>query len=139
VLTLSLIVRSTPRILKAMIEKSRVSILHALEVRFIAGVLRDAEKLDWGEGQLEKRKLSIRMVMTGITADAWEEEFGLYGFTGSAGKSEGELFKKHGWNKVDSGFKLWGAGMVSGDSESSSDVFLRSKGWNTVESGFRII
>lgn len=126
------------RILKAMIEKSRITLLHASEVRFIAGVLRDAEKLSWGEGQLEKRKLSINLVMTGRTADTWEEEATLYGLTGSA-KPEDELFQEHGWNQVDSGFQLWGAGKVSVDAEESSDVFLRSKGWNSVESGFRII
>eukprot|EP00980_Cylindrotheca_fusiformis_P028766 scaffold22642_cov134-Cylindrotheca_fusiformis.AAC.21 len=124
-------------ILKAMIEKSRKTMLHASEVRFVAGVLRDAEKLHWSEGQLETRKKSISMIMTGRTADTWKEEAGLFGLTGS--KSEDELFQEHGWNQVDSGFQLWGAGKKSADPRKSSDIFLRSKGWNSVDSGFRII
>ena len=53
-----------------MVENSKIRNLQALEVRFIAGVLRDAEKLYWPQGQLEKRKLSINMVMTGRIAEA---------------------------------------------------------------------
>ena len=66
-----------------MVENSKIRNLQALEVRFIAGVLRDAEKLYWPQGQLEKRKLSINMVMTGRIAEAWEEESNLYGLTES--------------------------------------------------------
>ena len=127
--------------MRTLVENSKVRNLHAAEIRFIAGVLRDAEKLYWPEGQLEKRKLSINMVMTGRIAKTWEEEASLYGLTESTEEEEEEdnsLFKEHGWNKVDSGFKLWGARKIS-DSESPNDIFLQSKGWNSVDSGFRII
>jgi hypothetical protein len=120
-----------------MVENSRSRSLHAAEIRFVAGILRDAEKLDWKEGQLEKRKLSINMVMTGPVADTWDEEATLFGLTGTE-EANDERFKEHGWNKVDSGFRLWGAGKIDDSTRSSRDVFLRSKGWNTVNSGFRI-
>jgi hypothetical protein len=123
-----------------MIENSKNGGLHAKEVRFVAGALRDAEKLDWGEGQLERRKLAIQTVMTGRIADAWEEEAGLYGLLEVEDDSEDELFKRHGWNKVDSGFRLWGAESVDIEArEERRDNFLESKGWNNVDSGFRII
>lgn len=124
------------RILRTMVENSKIRNLQALEVRFIAGVLRDAEKLYWPQGQLEKRKLSINMVMTGRIAEAWEEESNLYGLTESDDEKDNTLFKEHGWNKVDSGFQLWGAGKTG---ETPTDIFLQSKGWNSVDSGFRII
>ncbi len=112
--------------------------LHATDVRFIAGVLRDAEKLEWGEGQLERRKRAVQTVMTGRIAEAWEEEAGLFGLL-EADDSEDDLFKRHGWNKVDSGFRLWGADTVEVDSRRQNDAFLQSKGWTNVDSGFRFI
>lgn len=121
-------------ILMALVESSRTRSIHAQEVRFIAGVLRDAEKMEWAEGQLEKRKTSIDVIMTGRIADAWAEEANLYGLNHPT-HGDDVLFKEHGWNKVDSGFQLWGK---RHHVEDSDDVFLRSKGWNTVESGFRI-
>jgi hypothetical protein len=126
-----------------MIENSKSGGLHAKEVRFVAGALRDAEKLEWGEGQLERRKLAIQIVMTGRTADknAWDEEAGLYGLLEvEQVESEDDLFKRHGWNKVDSGFRLWGAENVEIEARGQRrDNFLESKGWNSVDSGFRII
>ena len=82
--------------------------LLAADVRFVAGVLRDAEKLEWGGGQLERRKRAVQTIMTGRMAGTWKEESDLYGLT-SVDDYEDRLFKKHGWNKVDSGFRLWGA------------------------------
>jgi hypothetical protein len=122
-----------------MIENGSNGSLRASDVRFVAGVLRDAEKLEWGEGQLERRKRAVQTIMTGRFALAWEEESGLYGLT-SVDEYEDELFKKHGWNRVDSGFSLWGASLGRGNQkENDSDDFLQSKGWNNVDSGFRII
>ena len=66
-------------------------------------------------------------------ADTWEEEASLFGLNDSV-DTEDDIFKEHGWNKVDSGFQLWGKRQALVD-----DVFLRSKGWNSVDSGFRII
>lgn len=128
------------RILKATIENGKCGNLLASDVRFVAGVLRDAEKLDWGEGQLEGRKRAVQTVMTGYIAGTWKEESSLYGLT-DVDDYEDELFKKHGWNKVDSGFRLWGAAALRLDNRRTrqSDGFLQSKGWNDVDSGFRII
>lgn len=125
--------------MRSIIEYAKGSALQAQDVRFIASVLRDAEKLYWSEGQLEQRKRAVQSIMTGRISGTWEEESGLYGLK-SADDYEDELFKKHGWNKVDSGFKLWGARSAAGRSKASgSDDFLLSKGWNNVDSGFRLI
>ncbi len=122
-----------------MIEYGQNDSLLAADVRFVAGVLRDAEKLEWGEGQLERRKRAVQTIMTGRIAGTWEEESELYGLR-SADDYEDQLFKKHGWNKVDSGFRLWGADLMQGSRrKSQQDDFLQSKGWNNVDSGFRII
>lgn len=122
-----------------MIENGRNGSLRASDVRFVAGVLRDAEKLEWGEGQLESRKRAVQTIMTGRYADTWEEESDLYGLT-SVDEYEDGLFKKHGWNRVDSGFRLWGANLRRENRKlRDNDDFLQSKGWNNVDSGFRII
>ena len=94
------------------------------DVRFLASVLRDAEALTWAEGQLERRKRAVQTIMTGRK----EEEFTV----------EDELFQKKGWNRVDSGFSLWGRTSAEPKPKSGDD-FLQSKGWNDVDSGFRII
>jgi hypothetical protein len=127
------------RILKKMIEHGKNGGLTASDVRFVAGLLRDAEKLEWASGQLERRKRAIKTVMTGRVAGTWEEESGLYGLT-DVDDNEDDLFKKHGWNKVDSGFSLWGSKLTNAPSpQREKDFFLQSKGWNNVDSGFRII
>jgi hypothetical protein len=127
------------RILKAMIENGNSVELLPADVRFIAGVLRDAEKLEWGESQLERRKRAIQTVMTGRIADTWEEEASLYGLV-DVDDYEDDLFKRHGWNKVDSGFNLWGGGNAGVKSRKRErDELFQSKGWNNVDSGFRII
>jgi hypothetical protein len=56
---------------------------------------------------------------------------------------EDPLFVKKGWNKIDSGFRLWGGvknkqQQIDGQS-SSVDSFLASKGWNDIDSGFRLV
>lgn len=45
-----------------------------------------------------------------------------------------EIWKKHGWNEVDSSFP-----MTTLKYETKKDSFLQSKGWNDVSSSFRII
>jgi len=44
-----------------------------------------------------------------------------------------EIWKKHGWNEVDSSFP------ITLKHETKRDSFLQSKGWNDVSSSFRII
>merc|ERR1712183_691012 len=61
-------------IVKGMVETSRACGVQATDARFVAGVLRDAEKLDWGEGQFSRRKSAIDAAMNKHVANAWEEE-----------------------------------------------------------------
>jgi len=125
-------------IIKGMIETSRVCGVQAADARFVAGVLRDAEMLNWEEGHLDRRKNFIASAMKKHVANAWEEEAELYGLwkrDSPTTKSDDKMFERHGWNEVDSGFRLWGAGKK--ESAETSDDFLKSKGWNDVNSGFR--
>ena len=126
-------------IVKGMVETSRACGVQAADARFVAGVLRDAEKLDWEEGQLKRRKKVITAAMEQHAAREWEEEAELYGLwktDSSKGESDDSMFERHGWNEVDSGFRLWGAGKKEKDR--ASDDFLESKGWNDINSGFRL-
>jgi len=132
-------------IVKGMVETSRACGVQAADARFVAGVLRDAEKLDWEEGQLDGRKMVTAFAMEKHAANAWEEEAELYGLwkrDSSTSKSDDNMFERHGWNEVDSGFRLWGAGKKESegkkDSDQTADGFLKSKGWNDMDSGFRI-
>merc|ERR1712161_177082 len=102
-------------------ETSRTCGVQASDARFVAGVLRDAKKLDWGEGQLNRRKRAIESAMSKYVAKKLGQE--------------DNLFQRHGWNEVDSGFRLWGAGKIVGH---TGDNFLQSKGWNDIDSSFRV-
>jgi len=126
-------------IVTGVIENTRRCGVQAPDARFLAAVLRDAEKLDWGEGQLRRRKWAVESAMSKHVAVAWNEEAELYGLWKEHRKSEEEFFQRRGWNKVDSGFRLWGAGRNHFEQTSSTDKFLESKGWNDIDSGFRII
>jgi hypothetical protein len=109
------------------------------EELFLVCVLRDARSLDWGEGQLERRELVVQSVIVLKGIDGWGNDANRYGWL-SAEDAEDELFKRHGWNRVDSGFRLWGSGTSKRSSSrtKNDDEFLQSKGWNNVDSGFRI-
>eukprot|EP00978_Attheya_sp_CCMP212_P025502 scaffold82154_cov54-Attheya_sp.AAC.4 len=112
------------------------------DLQFTIEVLRDAEKLDWEAGQFETRNRAVRGVLVGRMSEVWKENADDYGMGLSNDNEEDQLFKKKGWNKVDSGFRLWGGGNdVNKQSRKSEavDDFLKSKGWNDVDSGFRII
>lgn len=133
-------------ILTAMVRGGRIG-LAKQDIQFARTVLQDAEKLDWEAGQLEKRKQAVRAVLVGRVSEVWKENEAWYGMSSPAKQEEeDELFKKKGWNKVDSGFRLWGGGRnefarrkIEPESEDVVDEFLASKGWNDVDSGFRII
>ena len=78
--------------------------------------------------------------MSKHVANAWEEEAELYGLWKNDGttrklRQKDNLFQRHGWNEVDSGFRLWGPGKKN---EDAADDFLQSKGWNDIDSGFRV-
>jgi hypothetical protein len=134
------------------------------EVKFTLTVLRDGSQLQWEAGQFEKRKRVVREILLGCTSEVWktDDEWALGGLDGSSSGSsnqqqqqqEDPLFTKKGWNKIDSGFRLWGGGipkltmdgspqtsstLSSTPSPSSVDTFLASKGWNDIDSGFRLV
>ena len=141
-------------VLKSFAKASRSTNLRNDQLRFIASVLRDADQLIWEEGQLERRKRTIRALYgdrlrNALTAQDREILFGpssrsSYGVD----TEEDELFRRKGWNKVDSGFRLWGSHgtpieqsprkALKPEPTEEVDQFLESKGWNDVDSGFRI-
>jgi len=128
------------RILKCIIRTGR---LQKKDVHLVASVVRDAEKLQWRPGQLERRKRAIQAVLSSGPG-AWLDESVDDDMLRREIKSDNALFKRKGWNEVDSGFRLWGGGKMdikAADEKSHDGVddFLQSKGWNNVESGFRII
>ena len=160
-------------IIRGLVEAARSGwgAVQPTDARFAAGVLRDAEQLHWDEGQLERRKRVTELAMRNCVGNVWDEEAGLYGLWKDHPRSksspstpieqqrrrqkdeeddeENEMFERHGWNQVDSGFQLWGAGKsvmpppssssAKSPGERETDKFLQSKGWNDMESGFRII
>lgn len=115
--------------------------LQKKDVQFTLGVLRDAEVLPWKQGELEHRKQAVRAIVSGKMREIWKENEEYYGINGDA-EPEDELFRKKGWNKMDSGFRMWGSDgksiSVSEPESKGVDDFLASKGWNDVDSGFRL-
>jgi|EP00970_Alexandrium_tamarense_P000675 hypothetical protein len=119
----------------------------AHDVQFTLAVLRDGERLEWEDGQYEKRKKAVRSILVGFSSEVWKNDeygFGLM----SEREKEDPLFLKKGWNRIDSGFRLWGGGDVNesdeysssrDEADSSVDSFLASKGWNDIDSGFRLL
>ena len=134
------------RVLRAMIKLSRSKSLAKRDALFIAGVLRDAERLTWPDGQLERRKRAIGAIL----GDSLRE-VALYDKRMRSLLPTDEddlLFQRKGWNKVDSGFRLWGQasaenGQLGRNTDKSDDEpvdeFLESHGWNNVDSGFRLL
>ena len=83
--------------------------------------------------------------MTGHKMDGWAHLPSLWHASFSDNEllvteeKDDEIFKRHGWNKVNSGFRFFDTGTeMDSVSPSSDDEFLQSKGWNDVDSGFRI-
>ena len=117
------------------------------DVKFTLTVLRDGSHLVWDYGQYEKRKKAVRGILVGCSSEIWKNDEYAYGLV-SEEQPEDVLFTKKGWNKIDSGFRLWGSGddyddvmiqQQNVDDNSSVDEFLASKGWNDIDSGFRIV
>jgi len=126
------------RVIKTII---RTGTLQKKDSPLIAAIVRDAEKLSWRPGQLERRKRAIQATLSKTTKlmRAWKDNED-DDFLRRAISSEDALFKKKGWNEVDSGFRLWGGGRMDAKAKSSVvDEFFERKGWNDVDSGFRII
>lgn len=109
------------------------------DIQFTLQVLRDGDKLQWEGNQYQKRKKSVRSVITACSSEIWknDKEYGLIETI-----PDDPLFLKKGWNKIDSGFRLWGGGEGSDvdlDKQAPVDEFLASKGWNDMDSGFRFL
>jgi len=109
-------------------------------IRFVRAVLRDA-KLLWSSREYNKRVTAFNSVFIGTYSEKWKE-------SEVSMDAEGDpLFKKKKWNKIDSGFRLWGKGQQDSNEESDKDEeisltvddFLAVKKWNDFDSGFRII
>ena len=146
---------STTRILTAMVRGGGTLGLDDKDVRFTLAVMRDAKKLDWLPGQLAKRERAVKSVFMGRISEVWkEDEFGYGMMDNTKEEEEDPLFKKKNWNKIDSGFRLWGGSVNgkntppknkmmnssrSGAANLGPDEFLESKNWNDMDSGFRIL
>lgn len=125
-------------VLSATIRGGR-SRLQKQDIQFTLGLLRDAEMIKWMPGELEQRKQAVREMLIGRMSEVWNENKDHYGIILDA---KDDLLEKKGWNKVDSGFRLWGHEgdpLLVNEDEMESDSFLASKGWNSLDSGFRII
>lgn len=119
-------------ILKAMLRHGgEDSILDKSSIRFVSSVIQDAENLKWPEGQLDRRKRAFRHRLRGI----WIAE------STEVDNVNDNLFKRKGWNNVNSGFRLWGGGRQESSSQNEKPQkcdFLEAHGWNNVDSGFRL-
>ena len=122
-------------ILSGMMKGGSVS-LDEDAIRFVRAVLKDA-KMVWSPGEYKKRAASFNSIVLGTSSEKWKE----------IDEEEDPLFRKKKWNKIDSGFQLWGKGQED-DCEDfdkgqgislSVDDFLSSKKWNDFDSGFRLI
>jgi pentatricopeptide repeat protein len=132
-------------LLKATITLSRSKSLSRQDVLFVASILRDAEHLNWAEGQLERRRRAIRSILGDRLREALLVDKRM---SSLMPPEEDVLFRRKGWNKVDSGFRLWGQAssrdtFVDMNREKPNgeavDEFLESHGWNNVDSGFRLL
>lgn len=130
-------------ILKAMLRLARSANLSRNEAVFTKMVLQDAELLTWEKDQLGRRKRAVQTVFADLLRDNRKGDKDMERLLSSDGMDD--LLERKGWNKVDSGFSLWGR--IGTNSESSSqtnkditvDKFLSKHGWNDVDSGFRIL
>jgi hypothetical protein len=124
-----------------MINRNKINglVITKNDARLISTILRDAESLEcWGPGQLDRRARAVQGFLADKVSGGWKDESSGIFASVNAKETEDEFLRKHGWNKVDSGFRLWGAADDLGE-KNKKDDFLESKGWNDVDSGFRII
>ena len=131
-------------ILRGMLHIGRSKTLSRREASLVAAVLRDAERLRWEEGQLERRKRAVRAVLSEQLRGVWKQDDDLSNLLDNP---KDNLFERKGWNRVDSGFSLWGKRPDEGEAQLLStgsegqvvDKFLSSRGWNNIDSGFRVL
>jgi hypothetical protein len=112
------------------------------DVQFLGTILRDAERLEWQEGQLERRQRAVRAAVTDRWHEWWRKDDVLSRTLTGDIDLDDELFRRKGWNKVDSGFRLWGGGREANAKKrvptKDVDEFLQAHGWNDVDSSFRL-
>ena len=106
------------------------------DIQFTLAVLKDGASLEWEKGQYEKRKKAVRGILVGCSSEVWKNDEFAFGLV--SGIPDDPLFRKKGWNKMDSGFRLWGGGGKDDELHQQADAFLVSKGWNDIDSGFRL-
>ena len=112
------------------------------DIRFLLLVLRDGSLLEeWEPGQYAKRKRAVRAVL--VSSPRFRDIARRDDFASGIVSEEqpvDPLFRKKGWNSIDSGFSLWGARgeMEADEGQQPVDSFLASKGWNDIDSGFRL-
>jgi hypothetical protein len=112
-------------------------------IRFIRTVLKDAKSL-WTPGEYDERVTAFNSIFIGTFSERWKEIDLL-----SEGTPEDPLFQKKKWNKIDSGFRLWGQDQKEDEYSKEPEMdkntplivddFLSAKNWNDFDSGFRII
>lgn len=135
------------RILFAMISGGNSLGVSDEDVRFAMAVLSDAKKLVWNAGELKKREMAVKGVFMGRLSEAWKQDEQKYGLSSRSENEIDPLFRKKNWNKIDSGFRLWGGGgggedryeVGSKKKKKTVDEFLESKNWNDIDSSFRIL
>lgn len=130
-------------ILKYMIRIGASQSLSKRDVQWLLTVLKDAEQLEWSDDQLERRKRAVRTFLSENVRDVWRTDDP--NLLSAVDDGDDNLFQRKGWNKVDSGFRLWGGNaMASTKEQNNIDVaaekckFLESHGWNDMKSGFRL-
>jgi leucine-rich PPR motif-containing protein len=121
-------------VLKALVRIGRSRSLSKNEAYFITDVLKDAGKLEWEMSQLQQRRRAVRSVLGENHREVWRRDKEMQGMLQP---EDDELFRRKGWNQVNSSFRVWGA--LADTRQASDDEFLKSKRWNRMESGFRIL
>jgi pentatricopeptide repeat protein len=131
-------------ILKGIIRIGSARGLNKEQVLLIVEVLKDAELLTWEDGQLNRRKRAVRAVIGDSLGDNTlrtdDPFFSLIASTASTNSGD-DLFSRKGWNRVESGFRLWGdrySNGVTSPGTNNDDKFLNKHGWNDVDSTFRL-
>jgi pentatricopeptide repeat protein len=122
-------------VLKLVLRVEVIRFLTKSDIYFIAAILNDAETLSWSPGQLERRKRVAR----GMLGPRLQSLFNDENFLDSLLVPESDdWFERKGWNRVESGFNVFGRPSSATGSRRSKDKFLDDNGWNSVDSGFRL-
>ena len=119
--------------------------LNNIDLSFMSEVLNDARNLSWPNGYLRSRERAVQIIFRGRLSEYWKRET----------KIKDPLFKKKNWNKIESGFRLWGGSSNANEhrirtmkhgidkdnirkSGETEDPLFKKKNWNKIDSGFRL-